>query len=101
VIECCRQVAAGNPINLDEYGKLTDRLGRAFQRLGLKRTPRDVLTLREELELEGEAEGAVYYRPTLALVMLRVELCQRNPTAHLQAKFLRLKLARQEFCQTQ
>src|ERR1700733_14012112 len=28
---------AGNEINLDVYGSLTDRLGRCFQRLGLKR----------------------------------------------------------------
>lgn len=32
----------GKEIDLDEYGKLTDRLGRAFQRLGLKRVPREV-----------------------------------------------------------
>lgn len=31
--------AAGNPIDLLTYGTLTDRLGRAFQRLGLKRVP--------------------------------------------------------------
>jgi hypothetical protein len=34
--------AAGNPIDLETYGQLTDRLGRAFQRLGLKRQQRDV-----------------------------------------------------------
>jgi hypothetical protein len=34
--------AAGNPIDLETYGQLTDRLGRAFQRLGLKRVPRNV-----------------------------------------------------------
>jgi hypothetical protein len=34
--------AAGNPIDLDVYGTLTDRLGRAFQRLGLRRQARDV-----------------------------------------------------------
>jgi hypothetical protein len=27
---------AGQPFDLDAYGQLTDRLGRAFQRLGLK-----------------------------------------------------------------
>jgi hypothetical protein len=32
----------GKPIDLDAYGALTDRLGRAFQRLGLKRVPRDI-----------------------------------------------------------
>ena len=36
------EAAAGNPIDLDVYGTLTDRLGRAFHRLGLKRQPRDV-----------------------------------------------------------
>jgi hypothetical protein len=34
--------AAGENIDLDMYGKMTDRLGRAFQRLGLKRQARDV-----------------------------------------------------------
>jgi hypothetical protein len=33
---------AGQPFDLDAYGQLTDRLGRAFQRLGLKRIMHDV-----------------------------------------------------------
>jgi hypothetical protein len=33
---------AGQPFDLDAYGQLTDRLGRAFQRLGLKRVIHDV-----------------------------------------------------------
>ena len=33
---------AGKNIDLDTYGQLTDRIGRAFQRLGLKRVPRDL-----------------------------------------------------------
>ena len=33
---------AGEPFDLDAYGQLTDRLGRAFQRLGLKRVMHDV-----------------------------------------------------------
>ena len=36
------EAALGNEIDLDAYGTLTDRLGRALQRLGLKRVPRDV-----------------------------------------------------------
>jgi hypothetical protein len=32
----------GERIDLDLFGKLTDRLGRVLQRLGIKRTPRDV-----------------------------------------------------------
>jgi len=36
------EVAKGNDINLEMYGTLTDRLGRAFQRLGLHRQARDV-----------------------------------------------------------
>ena len=36
------EAAAGNEIDLDVYGQLTDRLGRVFHRLGLKRQPRDV-----------------------------------------------------------
>ena len=31
------EAAAGNDIDLDVYGKMVDRLGRTFQRLGLKR----------------------------------------------------------------
>ncbi len=33
---------AGKPIDLDAYGQLSDRIGRAFHRLGLKRVARDV-----------------------------------------------------------
>lgn len=33
---------AGEAIDLDQYGALADRIGRAFHRLGLKRVPRDV-----------------------------------------------------------
>jgi len=44
-IQCERmegEAAKGNPIDLDVYGTLTDRLGRAFGRLGLKRQARDI-----------------------------------------------------------
>jgi hypothetical protein len=44
-IQCERmegEAAKGNEIDLDTYGTLTDRLGRCFQRLGLKRTAHDV-----------------------------------------------------------
>lgn len=34
----------GEAIDLEVYGTLTDRLGRTFQRLGLRRVPRDVTT---------------------------------------------------------
>ena len=33
---------AGEPFDVDCYGQITDRLGRCFQRLGLKRVARDV-----------------------------------------------------------
>jgi hypothetical protein len=36
------EAAAGSAIDLEVYGTLTDRLGRCFQRLGLKRQSRDV-----------------------------------------------------------
>jgi hypothetical protein len=39
------KAAAGADINLADYGMLTDRLGRTFHRLGLKRQPRDVTDL--------------------------------------------------------
>lgn len=34
--------AAGHDIDLEQYGRLTDRLGRCFARLGLRRQARDV-----------------------------------------------------------
>jgi hypothetical protein len=36
------EAALGNEIDLDSYGTLTDRLGRALQRLGLRRVPKNV-----------------------------------------------------------
>ncbi len=44
-VECEKMEAksvAGEAIDLDVFGQLSDRIGRAFQRLGLKRTKRDV-----------------------------------------------------------
>jgi hypothetical protein len=55
--------AAGAAINLEDYGKLTDRLGRCFQRLGIERRAKDVgPTLTEYLAQfrepeEDEAQG--------------------------------------------
>src|SRR5436309_888289 len=43
------EAAAGRPIDLDVYGTLTDRMGRAFQRLGLRRRAKPVETLQEYL----------------------------------------------------
>ena len=61
------EAAAGAAINLEEYGRLTDRLGRAFQRLGLERRQKDVGELtfgdywradQEEQRLAREAKEA-------------------------------------------
>src|SRR5262245_58885589 len=42
------EAAAGNEIDLETYGTLVDRLGRCFQRLGLKRQSRETgLTLHD------------------------------------------------------
>ena len=44
-VECERlegRAVAGEPIDLELFGMLTDRLGRALQRLGLRRVARDV-----------------------------------------------------------
>ena len=44
-VECEKLEAksvSGEPIDLESYGKLCDRIGRAFQRLGLKRVARVV-----------------------------------------------------------
>jgi len=52
------EAAAGAEIDLETYGKLTDRLGRALQRLGLKRQPRDVTPTLAEVIAMDEAERA-------------------------------------------
>jgi hypothetical protein len=53
-LECV--AATGADIDLEQYGQLTDRLGRAFHRLGLKRQPRDVTDpLAYAKQLDGEA----------------------------------------------
>ena len=61
-VECERleaRAVAGEVIDLDLFGTLTDRLGRAFQRLGLKRVPRDVTpTLAEYLARKANAAEA-------------------------------------------
>ncbi len=51
------EAAAGHTIDLDAYGTLTDRLGRCFQRLGLKRQARDATpTLDQYLRAKGAPE---------------------------------------------
>jgi hypothetical protein len=50
------EAAQGHEIDLDAYGTLTDRLGRALQRLGLKRQPRDVSTLGDLLSADHERQ---------------------------------------------
>jgi hypothetical protein len=48
------QAALGKEINLDAYGQLTDRLGRCFARLGLKRQVRDTgVTLADYLQRQA------------------------------------------------
>ena len=49
---------AGEAIDLDCYGQLTDRLGRAFQRLGLKRVPRDVTPTLAKYLQRNATEGS-------------------------------------------
>jgi hypothetical protein len=57
------EAAAGNDIDLDSYGTLTDRLGRAFARLGLKKryTVHDITPPRVEdyvKHINNNAEAA-------------------------------------------
>jgi len=52
------EAAGGNEINLDVYGTLTDRLGRAFARLGLKRQARDVTPDPLEYARQYDSEAA-------------------------------------------
>jgi hypothetical protein len=63
-VECEKiegQAVTGATIDLDCYGQLTDRLGRAFQRLGLKRQAKNITPhLRDYLEekaVDAEATG--------------------------------------------
>jgi hypothetical protein len=49
------EAAAGASIDLQTYGELTDRLGRAFNRLGLKRVPRDVTPSLAQIQAEHDA----------------------------------------------
>jgi hypothetical protein len=63
-IECEKlegRAVTGEAIDLDLYGQLTDRLGRAFGRLGLRRVARDITpSLREYLdEKAGEPAEAL------------------------------------------
>ena len=51
-----RVSAAGGDINLDIYGALTDRIGRAFHRLGLKRRAPAVMDLPTYLAMKRQAE---------------------------------------------
>jgi hypothetical protein len=52
------QAAEGNEIDLDVYGTLTDRLGRALQRLGLKRIAKDITpSLADIMREVEEAHG--------------------------------------------
>jgi hypothetical protein len=51
------QAAAGEEMSFEVYGRLTDRLGRIFDRLGIKRQARDMTpTLDELLAADDERE---------------------------------------------
>ena len=47
------EAAAGREIDLEEYGRLTDRLGRAFHRLGLRRQARAIEPSLSDILAEG------------------------------------------------
>ncbi len=53
------RVVAGDAFDAEKYGMLTDRLGRALQRLGLRRVPKDVTpTLDDIVRRHRDAEAA-------------------------------------------
>jgi hypothetical protein len=57
-VECEKLEAIGvrgEAIDLEVYGSLTDRLGRAFQRLGLKRVAKDVTPTLGQILCAGPA----------------------------------------------
>jgi hypothetical protein len=55
------EAAKGNDIDLDAYGTLTDRLGRAFGRLGLRRQARDVSPTLSDFLREDNREQQVHH----------------------------------------
>jgi hypothetical protein len=56
------EAAAGHDINLDQYGALTDRLGRTFDRLGLKRQRRGNGGLGELIRADQEAQRRAHHQ---------------------------------------
>jgi hypothetical protein len=50
------RMSQGEAVDIDRFGRAAGHLRRILESLGLKRQPRKVLTLREQLELEAEAE---------------------------------------------
>lgn len=48
---------SGGPFNVEIYGTVTDRLGRAFQRLGLRRVKRDMTPSLADIVARHRAEG--------------------------------------------
>lgn len=55
----CEQLEAaacleGGTLDCDRYGMLTDRMGRLFQRLGLKRVAKDAMSLQQYLRERGK-----------------------------------------------
>jgi hypothetical protein len=49
------QIAMGEDVDLEQYGQLTDRLGRCFNRLGLKRQAKDITPSLGQLIAQGQA----------------------------------------------
>jgi hypothetical protein len=87
-VECEKLEAigfAGGKIDLDVYGQLTDRLGRAFQRLGLKRVPREALTLfalpmsPEQVEIFQRRTGRTSPPTEIVLALIAVFLAADIP----------------------
>ena len=53
------EIAQGRDVDLEQYGMLTDRLGRCFNRLGLKRRAKDITpSLGEYLARKTHSEAA-------------------------------------------
>jgi hypothetical protein len=52
------KMSQGEQVNLELYGRLTDRLGRTLQRIGLKRKPRDIGPSLADIIAQDEAEEA-------------------------------------------
>lgn len=60
------EAAAGRDIDLETFGQLTDRLGRCFNRLGLKRQQRDITSYGDLMRADAVQHSRARWSPPTA-----------------------------------